>query len=139
MTSITAIGNLTADPELKFTPSGAAVLNGTVAVNRRRFDKAAQEWKDAGTDFYRFALWGDKAEAATEALSKGLRVIVAGDLESREYETREGEKRTVWEIRATDVGVVPRTSRPGQRSTASTAPAAADPWATPVSTDEPPF
>jgi single-strand DNA-binding protein len=137
VTSITAIGNLTADPELKFTPSGAAVMNATCAVNRRRFDKAAQEWKDAGTDFYRFSLWGDKAEAATEALHKGQRVIVAGDLESRDYETREGEKRTVWEIRATDVGVVPRTSRPGQPPTAQAT--TADPWATPAPADEPPF
>ena len=135
MTTITIVGNLTADPELRFTPSGAAVANFVVAVNRRKFDKQANEWKDAGTDFYRCSVWREAAEHVAESLTKGVEVIVTGDLTSREYETREGEKRTVWEVAADHVGPslrratakVARTGASGGRP----AVVADDPWATP--------
>jgi len=128
-TPITVIGNLAAPPDLKYTPSGHAVLNGSAAVNRRKFDKNRNEWTDAGTDWYRFALWGAKAEAAVEVLTKGTRVIVVGELESREYDAQDGTKRTVWEIRATEVGVVPKSKATSGGYTAGGTSAQADPWA----------
>ena len=129
MSNITVIGNLAADPELRFVASGQAVLNGSAAVNRRRYNKNTTQWEDAGTDWYRFALWGAKAEAAAEALTKGTRVIVVGELESREYDAKDGTKRTVWEIRATDVGVVPKAKAPSGGYTAHGTTTPADPWA----------
>jgi single-strand DNA-binding protein len=103
-TPITITGNLTADPELRFTPSGAAVANFTVAHNRRKFDRQANEWRDEGTDFYRCSIWREAAENVAESLTKGTEVIVVGAIAARDYETREGEKRTVWEVQAEHVG-----------------------------------
>ncbi len=96
-TVITIIGNLTADPELRFTPSGAAVANFTVASTPRMFDRQSNEWKDGETLFMRCSVWRDAAENVAESLQRGMRVIVAGRLKSRSYETKEGEKRTVVE------------------------------------------
>lgn len=127
MTNIHIIGNL-GTVELKFTPSGKAVLNGSVAVNRRRFTNG--EWVDAGTDWHRFSVWGDKAETYAEHLDRGQRVIVTGSLESRDYETAAGEKRTAWEVKATEIGIVPRAPRQATTN--------ADPWAQ-GGDDVPPF
>ena len=103
-TPITLEGNLTGDPELRFTPSGAAVATFTVASTPRTFDKAAQEWKDGDTLFLRCQVWRDQAEHIAESLVKGTAVIVVGTLGQRSYETREGEKRTVYEVEASNVG-----------------------------------
>ncbi|MGL5819507.1 MAG: single-stranded DNA-binding protein [Phycicoccus sp.] len=103
-TTITIIGNLTADPELRFTPSGAAVANFTVASTPRTFDRQSQEWKDGETLFMRCAIWRDAAENVAESLNRGTRVVVTGRLKSRSYETKEGEKRTVVELDVDEVG-----------------------------------
>jgi single-strand DNA-binding protein len=103
-TIITVVGNLTADPELKFTPSGAAVANFTVASTPRSFDKNSGEWKDGEALFMRCSIWRQAAENATESLVRGARVIVTGRLKQRSYETTEGEKRTVVELEAEEVG-----------------------------------
>src|SRR5690625_6259284 len=103
-TVITIIGNLTADPELRFTPSGAAVANFTVASTPRQFDRQAQEPKDGETLFMRCSVWRDTAENVAESLAKGNRVIVQGRLVQRSFETREGEKRTVVELQVEEVG-----------------------------------
>ena len=97
-TVITVVGNLTADPELRFTPSGAAVANFTVASTPRTFDRQSNEWKDGETLFMRCSVWRDAAENVAESLQRGTRVIVTGRLKSRSYETKEGEKRTVIEM-----------------------------------------
>ena len=104
-TTITVIGNTTAPAELKFTPSGAAVASFTVASTPRTFDKTAQEWRDGETLFLRCSAWREMAENIAESLSeKGTRVIVQGRLVQRSYETREGDKRTVVELQADEVG-----------------------------------
>ena len=103
-TVITVIGNLTGDPELRFTPSGAAVANFTVASTPRQFDRQSNEWKDGETLFMRCSVWRDAAENVAESLNRGTRVIVSGRLKSRSYETKEGEKRTVVEMEVDEVG-----------------------------------
>jgi single-strand DNA-binding protein len=103
-TIITVIGNLTADPELRFTPSGAAVANFTVASTPRTFDKQSGEWKDGEALFLRCAIWRQPAENVSESLSKGARVIVTGRLKQRTYETKEGEKRYVIELDVEEIG-----------------------------------
>lgn len=103
-TVITVVGNLTADPELRFTPSGAAVANFTVASTPRTFDRQANEWKDGDTLFLRCSIWREAAENVAESLTKGMRVIAQGRLVQRSYETREGEKRTVVELQVDEVG-----------------------------------
>ena len=103
-TTITVVGNLTADPELRFTPSGAAVANFTVASTPRTFDRQSNEWKDGETLFMRCSIWRDSAENVAESLHRGTRVIVTGRLKSRSYETKEGEKRTVIELDVDEVG-----------------------------------
>ena len=103
-TVITVIGNLTGDPELRFTPSGAAVANFTVASTPRTFDRQSNEWKDGDTLFMRCSIWREAAESVAESLTKGTRVIVTGRLIQRSYETREGEKRTVVELQVDEVG-----------------------------------
>ena len=103
-TPITVIGNLTADPELRFTPNGAAVANFTVASTPRTFDRQTNEWKDGDAMFLNCSVWRQYAENVAESLSKGTRVIVSGRLKSRSYETREGEKRTVFEVDVDEVG-----------------------------------
>ena len=103
-TVITVIGNITGDPELRFTPSGAAVANFTVASTPRAFDRQSNEWKDGETLFMRCSVWRDAAENVAESLNRGTRVIVSGRLKSRSYETKEGEKRTVIEMEVDEVG-----------------------------------
>ena len=103
-TIITLVGNLTADPELRFTPSGAPVANFTVASTPRTFDRNSGEWKDGDAMFINCAVWRQAAENVAETLTKGMRVVVQGRLKSRSYETREGERRTVFEIEVDEVG-----------------------------------
>ena len=103
-TVITVVGNLTADPELRFTPSGAAVANFTVASTPRTFDKNSNEWKDGEALFLRCSVWRQAAENVAESLTRGSAVIVQGRLKQRSYETKEGEKRTVYELDVDEVG-----------------------------------
>ncbi len=103
-TVITLVGNITGDPELRFTPSGAAVANFTVASTPRAFDRQSNEWRDGETLFMRCSVWRDAAENVAESLQRGARVIVTGRLKSRSYETKEGEKRTVIEMDVDEVG-----------------------------------
>lgn len=103
-TVITLVGNLTADPELRFTPSGAAVASFTVASTPRTFDRQSNEWKDGETLFLRCSIWREAAENVAESLQKGMRVIVQGRLVQRSFETREGEKRTVVEMQVDEIG-----------------------------------
>ncbi len=148
-TVITIIGNLTGDPELRFTPSGAAVANFTVASTPRAFDRQSNEWKDGETLFMRCSVWRDAAENVAESLQRGSRIIVSGRLKSRSYETKEGEKRTVLEMDVDELGPslryatakVNKTQRGGgsgggfggqgaQGGSGSFGAAAEDPWAT---------
>lgn len=158
-TVITVVGNLTDDPELRFTSSGAAVANFTVASTPRFFDKNTSDWKDGDALFLRCSIWRQAAENVAETLTKGARVIVQGRLKQRSYETREGEKRTVYELDVEEVGPslkyatakVVKVTRGsggggfGGNAGGSAAPAAAaapadDPWASaPAIDDEPPF
>ncbi|MGB9377681.1 MAG: single-stranded DNA-binding protein [Mycobacteriales bacterium] len=160
-TIITVVGNLTADPELRFTPSGAAVANFTVASTPRTLDKTTNEWKDGEALFLRCSVWRQAAENVAESLQRGMRVVVQGRLKQRSYETKEGEKRTVVELDVDEVGPslkyatakVNKTTRGGgsggfgsSGSGAGSQPAADDPWASaapaPASggfSDEPPF
>lgn len=152
-TPLTIIGNLTDAPELRFTPSGQAVANFTVASTPRSFDKATSEWKDGETLFMRCSVWRDAAENVAESLTRGTQVIVSGRLKSRSYETKEGEKRTVVELEVDEVGPslryasakVTKTQRGGQQPVGQP-----DPWSTgggggvgrnapPPTYDEPPF
>ncbi|WP_183097855.1 single-stranded DNA-binding protein [Nocardioides pelophilus] len=103
-TVITVVGNLVDDPELRFTPSGAAVANFRIASTPRTFDKQSNEWKDGDALFLSCSVWRQAAENVAESLQKGMRVVVQGRLKSRQYETREGEKRTVFEIEVEEVG-----------------------------------
>lgn len=120
--TVTVIGNLTDDPELRFTAQGAAVANFRMAVSKRVRDPQTNEWKDGDTSFFRVNVWRQLAENAAESLSRGTRVIVTGALKMRQWETQEGEKRSVVEIEATEVGPslkwatakVERTSSSGQ-------------------------
>jgi single-strand DNA-binding protein len=103
-TTITVVGNLTADPELRFTPSGAAVANFTVASTPRILDRQSNEWKDGEALFLRCNIWREAAENVAESLTRGARVIVTGRLKQRSYETKEGEKRTVMEVEVEEIG-----------------------------------
>ena len=103
-TLVTVIGNLTADPELRFTPSGAAVASFTVASTPRTFDRQSGEWKDGEALFLRCNIWRQAAENVAESLTRGARVIVNGRLKQRSFETREGEKRTVVELDVEEIG-----------------------------------
>ena len=140
-TTITVIGNLTNDPELRFTPAGAAVANFTVASTPRTFDRNSNEWKDGESLFLRCSVWREAAENVAESLTKGMRVILSGDLKQRSYETKEGEKRTVIELEVQEIGPslkyanakVNRTQRSGgqggQQQTRTQQPAQQDTWA----------
>lgn len=103
-TVITVIGNLTADPELRFTPSGSAVANFTIASTPRTFDRQTNEWKDGEALFLRASVWREAAENVAESLTKGMRVIAQGRLRSRSYDTKEGERRTVMELEVDEIG-----------------------------------
>ena len=103
-TTLTITGNLTGDPELRFTGTGTAVTAFTVAASRRIYDSDSGQWKDGDTLFLRCSAWRELADHAAESLIKGMRVIVTGRLKQRTYETPDGEKRTVYEVDADDVG-----------------------------------
>ncbi len=103
-TVTTVVGNLTADPEMRFTPSGAAVANFTVASTPRFFDRQSGEWKDGEALFLRCNIWRQSAENVAETLTRGMRVVVQGRLRQRSFETKEGEKRTVVELEVDEVG-----------------------------------
>ena len=102
--SVTLVGNLTDDPELRFTAQGAAVANFRIPVSKRNRDPQTNEWKDGDTSFFRINVWRQLAENVAETLTRGTRVIVTGTLKMRQWETQEGEKRSVVEIEATEVG-----------------------------------
>jgi single-strand DNA-binding protein len=155
-TQITVVGNLVADPELRFTPSGAAVASFRVASTPRFFDKQANEWKDGDSLFLTCNVWRQYAENVAESLQKGMRVMVIGRLKQRSYETREGEKRTVFEVEVDDVGPVLRNAtakvnrvmRDGGSSGGFSgggggggggSAAADDPWASAPPAEAPPF
>ena len=162
-TTITMIGNLVDDPELRFTPSGAAVAKFRVASTPRYLDKQTNEWKDGESLFLQCQIWRQAAENVAESLTKGMRVILSGRLKQRSYETKEGEKRTVFEVEVDEVGPslrnatakVTKTQRAGGTGGGFSAPAAADsfnddPWAAASTTsagggwatttsEEPPF
>jgi len=155
-TVITVVGNLTADPELRFTPSGAAVASFTIASTPRTFDRTSNEWKDGEALFLRCSIWRQAAENVAESLTRGMRVVATGRLKQRSFETREGEKRTVIELDVDEVGPslryasakVNRTQRGstsgGFGSSGGDAPAQSeDPWsaAAPAGgfSEEPPF
>ena len=129
-TAITLVGNLTADPELRFTQSGVPVAGFTVASTPRIFDRASGEWKDGDALFLRCTLWRQPAENVAETLTKGARVIVTGRLKQRSYDTREGEKRTVVEVDVEEIGpslryATARVTRAGKTTTAPAADRAA--------------
>lgn len=102
--TVTIVGNLTADPELKFTPEGKAVANFTIADTPRYFDKVANEWKDGTTLYMPCSVWRETAENVAESLRKGSRVIASGKIKQRNWETGEGEKRKVVEMEVTEIG-----------------------------------
>ncbi|CKO56670.1 single-stranded DNA-binding protein [Mycobacterium tuberculosis] len=126
-TTITIVGNLTADPELRFTPSGAAVANFTVASTPRIYDRQTGEWKDGEALFLRCNIWREAAENVAESLTRGARVIVSGRLKQRSFETREGEKRTVIEVEVDEIGPSLRYAPPRSTRPAAAAGLAADP------------
>ena len=161
-TVITLVGNLVDDPELRFTPSGAAVAKFRVASTPRFLDRQTNEWKDGESLFLTCNVWRQAAENTAETLQRGMRVIVQGRLKQRSYETKEGEKRTVFEVEVDEVGPslrnatakVSKTTRSGGGSGgsfggstggddpwASAAPGSGDSWGSPspASSDEPPF
>ena len=164
-TVITVIGNLTADPELRWTQSGAAVADFTVASTPRTYDRNAGEWRDGDTLFMRCSVWRETAENVAESLRKGMRVIVQGRLTQRSYDTQQGERRTVVELQVDEVGPSLRRAR-AQVTRVQAQPASAggfgsgpapvqdaggwqpsasldagqhDPWGAPAAPSEPPF
>lgn len=139
-TQITVIGNLVDDPELRFTPSGAAVANFRLASTPRSYDKQTDSWKDGETLWLTCSVWRQQAENVAESLAKGMRVIVTGRLKSRSYD-KDGEKRTVFEIDVEEVGPSLKTATAKVVKASREKPAqtgrSEDPWATPAS--ESPF
>src|SRR6478735_6007069 len=138
-TTITVIGNLTNDPELRFTPSGSAVANFTIASTPRTFDRASNEWKDGEALFLRASVWREFGEHVASSLTKGSRVIAQGRLKQRSYETKEGEKRTSMELEIDEIGPSLRyataqvtraqTGQRGPGGFGGGAPAVDEPWA----------
>ena len=147
-TTITIVGNLVGDPELRYTPTGQAVATFRVASTPRYMDRQTNEWKDGDSLFLSCNIWRQAAENVAESLQRGMRVIVQGRLRQRSYETKEGEKRTVYEIEVDEVGPSLRNASAkvsrSERHTAGSAAAARpgggdDPWASGSQSDEPPF
>ena len=158
-TVITVIGNLTADPELRWTQSGAAVADFTVASTPRTYDRNAGEWRDGDTLFMRCSVWRETAENVAESLRKGMRVIVQGRLTQRSYDTQQGERRTVVELQVDEVGPslrraraqVTRVQAQAASASAASAPGSGgaagwgreaaqhDPWGSQAASSEPPF
>ncbi|HEX5120463.1 MAG TPA: single-stranded DNA-binding protein [Pseudonocardiaceae bacterium] len=148
-TTLTVIGNLTAEPDLKFTPSGAAVANFTVASTPRTFDRQTDKWTDGQPLFLRCNAWRDLAEHISESLTKGTRVVVTGRLRTRSYEVGEGEatqRRYVTELEVDEIGPSLRwataTVAKATRTSTSANTPGNDPWGAPPPAgfpDEPPF
>ncbi|MFF9035026.1 single-stranded DNA-binding protein [Streptomyces sp. NPDC014892] len=146
-TPITLVGNLTDDPELKFTEGGAALAKFTIAVTPRSFDRTSNQWKDGTTAFYRCAAWRQLAEHVAESLTKGSRVVASGRMRQHDWTTPEGDKRSMLAVEIDDIGASVRftTVTVNARRPAQSGPAGDDPWAktgTPAgaqSGDEPPF
>jgi single-strand DNA-binding protein len=152
-TQLTITGNLVDDPELRFTPAGQPVAKFRIASTPRFYDKASNAWKDGDSLFLTVNVWRQAAENAAESLQRGTRVIIQGRLRQRSYETKEGEKRTVYEVEADEVGVslrsatakVAKVARTGGGEAQASRPAGggdADPWASDKPggySDEPPF
>ncbi len=143
-TIITVVGNLTADPELRYTQNGLPVANFTIASTPRNFDRQANEWKDGEALFLRASVWREFAEHVAGSLTKGSRVIATGRLKQRSYETREGEKRTAIELEVDEIGPSLRYataqvtraaggSGGGQSRQGQQGQVADEPWATPGS------
>ncbi len=131
-TIITVVGNLTGDPELRYTQSGLAVANFTIASTPRSFDRAANEWKDGEALFLRASVWREFAEHVAGSLTKGSRVVATGRLKQRSYETKEGERRTSIELEIDDIGASLRyATATVTRAVSSRSPAGAtdEPWA----------
>jgi single-strand DNA-binding protein len=116
--NLTVVGNLVGDPELRFTQTGAAVASFTVASNSRYLDKKTNEWKDGDPTYMRCTIWRQYAENLVESLTKGQRVIVTGRLKQRSYDTKEGDKRTVLELEADEVGPALRYAKANVTRTA---------------------
>lgn len=137
--SITLNGRLTADPELRFTPAGKAVVSFTVATSRRKLDKTTNQWEDADTTFWPCSAWETLAEQVAEKLTKGAAVVVSGQAYQRNWE-KDGQKRSRIEVRVDHVGADLRWAKPADRSRPN-APADGDPWAAAPAggSDEPPF
>lgn len=129
--AITIVGNLGADPELRFTPNGIPVAALNVGVTERRRNSATNEWEDSGTSWFRVIVWNQMAENVAESLTRGMRVMVSGPMRSRAWETPEGEKRISWELTADEIGPTLRNqTMTVQRATrASGQSGPADPWA----------
>ena len=142
-TQLTIVGNLVDDPQLRYTATGNAVANFRVASTPRFMDRATNEWKDGDSLYLTCNVWRQPAENVAESLQRGMRVIVSGRLRQRSYETREGEKRTVYEVEVDEVGPSLRNAsatvtRAARRGTAPSAgPAADDPWAAGADADSP--
>jgi single-strand DNA-binding protein len=140
----TLIGNLTADPELRFTPSGAAVVNFTVASTPRTFDRQSGEYRDGEPLFMRCSLWRDPAENVAQSLSRGDRVVVTGRLRQRTFE-KDGQKRSVIELDVDEIGpslryATVKVTKAGRSSAGQQSQAGGDPWPTaPATEDEAPF
>jgi len=135
-TPITIVGNLTDDPELRFTPNGDAVVKFSVAFNRRTFDRQTNEWKDGSTDFHRVTAWRQLAQNVAETLTKGSRVLVHGDLRQRSWtDEKTNQQRSAWEINAESVGAeltwaTAKVTRTKGSGGARNEAAPDDPWAT---------
>lgn len=135
-TPITVVGRLTADPELRFTPSGVAVCNFTVATNARRFDRATNEWSDLPPAFWRCSVWRQQGEHASESLTKGLEVIVTGSIHVNEFTDKDGNERRSNDINVDAVGpslkwqtaTVQKAARTDSGGPRQAAPAQGDPW-----------
>jgi single-strand DNA-binding protein len=140
-TMVTVVGNLTTDPELRFTPSGAAVANFTVASTPRTFDRESGAWRDGDAMFLRCNVWRQYAENVAESLGRGARVVVQGRLRQRSYDTKEGEKRTVTELDVDEVGPALRyaTAKVTRLSRASAGEASSSWTPEPVAAGSPPF
>lgn len=144
---MTVVGNLTADPELRFTPSGAAVANFTVAATPRTFDRQTGEWKDGEPLFLRCNVWRQPAENVAESLTRGMRVVVQGRLRQRSFETKDGDKRTTIELEVDEVGPslryatarVNKVGRSSDNAPTGEATGVSNTWAAADQDDQPPF
>lgn len=137
-TTLTIIGNTTADVELRFTQNGKAVANGTIASTPRVFDRQASEWKDGEALFLRFSIWGQAAEQVAASITKGMRVIAVGKLKQRSYQDREGNQRTAIELEVDEIGPSLRyaTAQVTRSAGNGTSQATGGAWSAPQASEE---